>query len=105
VALLNAHITDGLGALAAFSLDDARMHGDLALSMAQSERTKNQASAWIGGARLLQAKIDLAAGTPGATAAFADARQQLKGSVEPQQAWRAEVEKTTDPARAAQDHH
>jgi hypothetical protein len=101
VALLNAHIVSGFGALAAVSLDDARMHADVALSMAQSERTGDQASAWVGAARLLQAKIAVAAGNAAEAApAFADARQQLRGSVQPQQAWRAEVDKTGDTARS-----
>jgi serine/threonine-protein kinase len=94
VALLNAHITAGLGALAAIDLETARKHAATALSMAQSQRTPELASAWIGVARLLQAKIAVAAGDPTeAAAAFTEAREQLEGSVEPLQPWRIDAER------------
>jgi serine/threonine-protein kinase len=102
VALLNAHITAASGALASIDLENARKHTALALSMARSQRTRDQASAWIGAARLVQAKIALAAGeTAEAAAALTEAREQLEGSVEPLQPWRVDAERSTVGTRHA----
>jgi eukaryotic-like serine/threonine-protein kinase len=101
VALLNAHITAGLGALASIDLEGARKHAAQALSMAQSQGTEG-ASAWVGMTRLLQARISQAAGdASGAAAAFSEAREQLEGSVEPQQAWRLDAERNVEGKEGA----
>jgi hypothetical protein len=97
IALLNAHISAGLGALAAVDVETARKHASDALALAQSQRPGTQDSAWIGAARLLQARIDLATGeATEARAAFTEARRQMQDTVEPQQPWRVEAERAAD---------
>jgi hypothetical protein len=57
---LRGHLTAGLGRLAQDNAKSARSHADHALRLATAKVIDGQASAWVGAAQLLLARIALA---------------------------------------------
>jgi hypothetical protein len=85
---LQGHLTAGLGRLARNDPRAARSHADRALELATAQVIDGQASAWVGAAQLLLARIALAEGDRSAARRHLDlAGGQFADTLSPDHRW------------------